>query len=47
MDRIGHSSARAALIYLRGSDTRQRQIAGNLNKLAEREFKRAQSGTKL
>jgi hypothetical protein len=28
MDRMGHSSPRAALIYLHGSDARQRAIAG-------------------
>ena len=34
MDRMGHSSTRAALIYLHDSDDRQRQIAASLSKLA-------------
>jgi integrase len=33
MDRMGHSSTRAALIYLHGSDARQRAIADGLSKL--------------
>ena len=46
MDRMGHSSTRAALIYLHGSDTRQhgsdtrqRAIADGLSKLVEREIR--------
>ena len=39
MDRMGHSSARAALIYLHGSDARQRVIADGVSKLAERELR--------
>jgi hypothetical protein len=35
MDRMGHSSPRAALIYLHGSDARQRAIADGLNRLVE------------
>ena len=31
MDRMGHSSPRAALIYLHDSDARQRAIADGLN----------------
>lgn len=31
MDRMGHANARAALIYLHGSDERQRKIASNLD----------------
>ena len=38
MDRMGHSSPRAALIYLHGSDARQRAIADGLSKLVEGEF---------
>ena len=38
MDRMGHSSARAALIYLHGSDARQRVIADGLSKLVEGEL---------
>ena len=39
MDRMGHSSTRAALIYLHGSDDRQQQIAASLSKLAGHELK--------
>jgi len=39
MDRMGHSSTRAALIYLYGSDARQREIAASLGKLAGKELK--------
>ena len=35
MDRMGHSSTRAALIYMHGSDTRQREIAESLSRLAQ------------
>jgi integrase len=45
MDRMGHSSARAALIYLHGSDVRQREIAKSLSKVAQRELRAARSGT--
>jgi integrase len=38
MDRMGHSTARAALIYLHGSDARQREIAGALGDLAEQQI---------
>jgi hypothetical protein len=38
---MGHSSTRAALIYLHGSDTRQREIATTLGKLAGKELKGA------
>jgi len=34
MDRMGHSSPRAALIYLHGSDVRQQAIADNLSEVA-------------
>jgi hypothetical protein len=34
MDRMGHSSTRAALIYLHGSIERQRAVADTLGKLA-------------
>jgi hypothetical protein len=40
MDRMGHSTARAALIYLHGSDQRQREIAQALSERAEAELKR-------
>ena len=45
MDRMGHSSTRAALIYLHGSDMRQREIAKSLSKVAQRELRAARSGT--
>jgi hypothetical protein len=40
MDRMGHSSPRVALIYLHGSDTRQKAIAAGLNKIAQPELQR-------
>jgi integrase len=36
MDQMGHASARAAMIYQRGSDERQQAIADALSKLPER-----------
>jgi integrase len=39
MDRMGHSSTRAALIYLHGSDARHRAIADGLSKLVQREIR--------
>jgi hypothetical protein len=38
MDRMGHSSPPAALIYLHGSDARQRAIADGLSRLVEGEL---------
>jgi integrase len=38
MDRMGHASSRAALIYLHCSDERQRKIASNLDVLARQEL---------
>ena len=35
MDRMGHSTARAAMIYLHATDERQQAIADALSKLAE------------
>jgi hypothetical protein len=35
MDRMGHSTTRAAMVYLHGSDERQRAIADALSKHAE------------
>ena len=50
MDRMGHSSPRAALIYMHGNDDRQRKIADSLNKLAQSELSRngqwAERGTR-
>jgi integrase len=41
MDRMGHDSERAALIYLHGSDARQQAIADTVDKLAREELKRS------
>jgi integrase len=41
MARMGHSSTRAALIYLHSTDERQREIAAALNQLAKKQLKRA------
>jgi integrase len=41
MDRMGHSTARAAMIYLHGSDARQREIADSLSTLTRQDLKRA------
>ena len=41
MDRMGHDSERAALIYLHGSDARQQAIADTLSQLARDELNRA------
>jgi len=38
MDRIGHSSTRAAMIYIHGSDARQHEIADTLSQLARQEL---------
>jgi hypothetical protein len=40
MDRMGHDSERAALVYLHGSDERQHQIADTLSQIARDELKR-------
>ena len=48
MDRMGHSTTRAALVYLHGSDERQQAIAEPLSKRAARELRRSKgrpSGT--
>jgi len=39
MDRMGHSTARAAMIYLHGSDERQRAIADTISGRATSEFR--------
>jgi integrase len=44
MDRMGHSTTRAALTYLHGSDERQRAIAEALSKLTAAELNRRGSG---
>jgi hypothetical protein len=38
MDRMGHSSTRAAMIYMHGADARQHEIADTLSKLAQQEL---------
>jgi integrase len=38
MDRMGHSTARAAMIHLHGSDERQRAIADAISRRATSEF---------
>lgn len=38
MDRMGHSTARAALVYLHGSHARQHEIADTLNQLAKQQM---------
>jgi len=45
MARMGHSSTRAALIYLHSTDERQREIADALGALAADELMRKTSGT--
>jgi integrase len=44
MDRMGHDSERAALIYLHGSDARQQQIADSLSQLARDALKQQGKG---
>jgi integrase-like protein len=44
MDRMGHSTTRAALTYLHGSDERQRAIAEALSRLTAAELKRRDRG---
>jgi hypothetical protein len=44
MDRMGHSTTRAALTYLHGSDERQRAIAEALSSLTAAELKRRDTG---
>jgi integrase len=44
MDRMGHDSERAAMIYLHGSDARQHEIADTLSKLTLAELKRRKRG---
>ena len=55
MDRMGHASTRAALIYLHSTSQRQRKIADEFGKLARAELRKAKeqdqpteaSGTKV
>ena len=43
MDRMGHSTARAAMVYLHGSDERQQTIAEALSKKAAGELGRSKT----
>jgi integrase len=45
MDRMGHDSERAAMIYLHGSDARQHEIADSLSRLAREQLQRGGEGT--
>jgi integrase len=44
MDRMGHSTTRAAMVYLHGSDERQQVIVDALSKRAARELGRSKTG---
>jgi integrase len=46
MERMGHSSARAAMIYLHSSDERQRKIADALSDLAQAELRKPSKSSK-
>ena len=39
MSRMGHSSARAAMVYLHARDERAQQLAASLDRMARRELK--------
>ena len=43
MARMGHSSTRAAMIYLHSTDERQREIADTLGQLARVQLKEAKA----
>jgi hypothetical protein len=55
MDRMGHASTRAAMIYLHSTDERQRRLANAVGKLARAELRKTKqhvgdggaSGTKV
>ena len=46
MDRMGHSSTRAALIYLHSSNERQRMLADAVGKTARTALRRADGAKK-
>lgn len=46
MNRMGHSSTRAARIYLHARQERDQEIAANLGEMAARELKRSQKPKK-
>ena len=41
MERMGHASTRAALIYLHSTDERQRKLADTVGKMARTELRKA------
>ena len=41
MNRMGHSSTRAARVYLHAREERDRQLAATLDKMARRELRRS------
>jgi hypothetical protein len=41
MNRMGHSSARAAMVYLQARDEHDQQLAASLDRMARRELKRS------
>jgi hypothetical protein len=43
MSRMGHSSTRAARIYLHAREERDKQLAATLDKMARRELRRSRS----
>jgi hypothetical protein len=43
MDRMGHDSERAALVYLHGSDARRQAIADTLSQLARDELEQGKA----
>jgi integrase len=45
MQRMGHSTMRAALIYQHATDERAREIADRLNEVVERQTKAGEGGT--
>ena len=49
MDRMGHSTTRASLIYLHSTDERQRTIADTIDEQARAELRKIKkpSGTKV
>jgi hypothetical protein len=41
MSRMGHSSARAAMVYLHARDERNQQLAASMDRMARRELRRS------
>ena len=46
MNRMGHSSTRAARVYLHAREERDRQLANTLDKMARRELRRSGGTTR-